>query len=217
MRNPSQSSHSSDPNGKVMPHSQMQLIPMVVEQTNRGERAYDIYSRLLKDSIIFVGSPIDDALANLVIAQMLFLEAEDPDRDILLYLNSPGGSISAGFAIYDTMQFIRPDVQTYCIGQAASMAAVLLSAGAAGKRFSLPNSRIIIHQPLMTGLGGQATDIDIHAREILRMRKRLNEILCNHTGQPIERIGEDTERDYIMSAEQSREYGIIDAVIEKRG
>ena len=200
-----------------MPHSQMQLIPMVVEQTNRGERAYDIYSRLLKDSIIFVGSPIDDALANLVIAQMLFLEAEDPDRDILLYLNSPGGSISAGFAIYDTMQFIRPDVQTYCIGQAASMAAVLLSAGAPGKRFSLPNSRIIIHQPLMTGLGGQATDIDIHAREILRMRKRLNEILCNHTGQPIERIAEDTERDYIMSAEQSREYGIIDAVIEKRG
>ncbi|MCE2542589.1 MAG: ATP-dependent Clp endopeptidase proteolytic subunit ClpP [Acidobacteria bacterium] len=195
----------------------MQLIPMVVEQTNRGERAYDIYSRLLKDSIIFVGSPIDDALANLVIAQMLFLEAEDPDRDILLYLNSPGGSISAGFAIYDTMQFIRPDVQTYCIGQAASMAAVLLSAGAAGKRFSLPNSRIIIHQPLMTGLGGQATDIDIHAREILRMRKRLNEILCHHTGQPIERIAEDTERDYIMSADQSREYGIIDGVIDKRG
>ncbi len=200
-----------------MPESQMQLIPMVVEQTNRGERAYDIYSRLLKDSIIFVGSPIDDALANLVIAQMLFLEAEDPDRDILLYLNSPGGSISAGFAIYDTMQFIRPDVQTYCIGQAASMAAVLLSAGAAGKRFSLPNSRIIIHQPLMTGLGGQATDIDIHAREILRMRKRLNEILCHHTGQPIERIAEDTERDYIMSADQSREYGIIDDVIDKRG
>ena len=200
-----------------MPESQMQLIPMVVEQTNRGERAYDIYSRLLKDSIIFVGSPIDDALANLVIAQMLFLEAEDPDRDILLYLNSPGGSISAGFAIYDTMQFIRPDVQTYCIGQAASMAAVLLGAGAAGKRFSLPNSRIVIHQPLMTGLGGQATDIDIHAREILRMRKRLNEILCHHTGQPLERIAEDTERDYIMSAEQSREYGIIDDVIERRG
>ena len=200
-----------------MPDSHMQLIPMVVEQTNRGERAYDIYSRLLKDSIIFVGSPIDDALANLVIAQMLFLEAEDPDRDILLYLNSPGGSISAGFAIYDTMQFIRPDVQTYCIGQAASMAAVLLSAGAAGKRFSLPNSRIIIHQPLMTGLGGQATDIDIHAREILRMRRRLNEILCHHTGQPIERIAEDTERDYIMNADQSREYGIIDEVIERRG
>ena len=200
-----------------MPDSQLQLIPMVVEQTNRGERAYDIYSRLLKDSIIFIGAPIDDALANLVIAQMLFLEAEDPDRDILLYLNSPGGSISAGFAIYDTMQFIRPDVQTYCIGQAASMAAVLLGAGARGKRFSLPNSRIIIHQPLMSGLGGQATDIDIHAKEILRMRARLNEILAAHTGQPLERIADDTERDYIMSAEQSREYGIIDEVIERRG
>ena len=195
----------------------MQLIPMVVEQTNRGERAYDIFSRLLKDSIIFIGAPIDDALANLVIAQMLFLEAEDPDRDILLYLNSPGGSISAGFAIYDTIQFIKPDVQTYCIGQAASMAAVLLGAGTNGKRFSLPNSRIIIHQPLMTGLGGQATDIDIHAKEILRMRARLNEILAQHTGQPLERIQEDTERDYIMSAEQSREYGIIDEVIQKRG
>ena len=200
-----------------MPDSQMQLVPMVVEQTNRGERAYDIFSRLLKDSIVFIGSPIDDGLANLVIAQMLFLEAEDPDRDILLYLNSPGGSISAGFAIYDTMQFIKPDVQTYCIGQAASMAAVLLGAGARGKRFSLPNSRIVIHQPLMTGLGGQATDIDIHAKEILRMRARLNEILASHTGQPLERIAEDTERDYIMSAEQSREYGIIDQVIERRG
>ena len=200
-----------------MPRSQMQLVPMVVEQTNRGERAYDIFSRLLKDSIVFIGSPIDDGLANLVIAQMLFLEAEDPDRDILLYLNSPGGSISAGFAIYDTMQFIKPDVQTYCIGQAASMAAVLLGAGAKGKRFSLPNSRIVIHQPLMTGLGGQATDIDIHAKEILRMRARLNGILASHTGQPLERIAEDTERDYIMSAEQSREYGIIDQVIERRG
>ena len=200
-----------------MPDSHMQLIPMVVEQTNRGERAYDIYSRLLKDSIIFIGAPIDDALANLVIAQMLFLEAEDPDRDILLYLNSPGGSISAGFAIYDTMQFIKPDVQTYCIGQAASMAAVLLGAGTNGKRFSLPNSRIIIHQPLMTGLGGQATDIDIHAREILRMRTRLSEILSQHTGQPLQRIQEDTERDYIMNADQSREYGIIDEVIQKRG
>lgn len=200
-----------------MPESYNQLVPMVVEQTNRGERAYDIYSRLLKDSIVFIGAPIDDTLANLVIAQMLFLEAEDPDRDILLYLNSPGGSISAGFAIYDTMQFIRPDVQTYCIGQAASMAAVLLGAGAKGKRYSLPNSRIIIHQPLMTGLGGQATDIDIHAKEILRMRARLNEILSEHTGQTLERIEEDTERDYIMSAEQSREYGIIDEVISKRG
>ena len=193
-----------------------QLIPMVVEHTNRGERAYDIYSRLLKDSIVFIGAPIDDSLANLVIAQMLFLEAEAPDRDILLYINSPGGSISAGFAIYDTMQFIRPDVQTYCIGQAASMAAVLLSAGAKGKRFSLPNSRIIIHQPLMSGLAGQATDIDIHAKEILRMRSRLNEILSTHTGQSLERIREDTDRDYIMSADQSSEYGIIDDVIRQR-
>ena len=190
---------------------------MVVEQTNRGERAYDIYSRLLKDSIIFIGAPVDDGLANLVIAQMLFLEADDPDRDILLYINSPGGSISAGFAIYDTIQFIKPDVQTYCIGQAASMAAVLLAAGTKGKRFSLPNSRIIIHQPLMTGLGGQATDIDIHAREILRMRARLNEILSEQTGQTLKRVADDTERDYIMSADQSREYGIIDEVIRKRG
>ena len=189
---------------------------MVVEQTNRGERAYDIYSRLLKDSIVFIGSPLDDALANVVIAQMLFLEAEDPDRDILLYINSPGGVISAGLAIYDTMQFIKPDVQTYCIGQAASMAAVLLAAGTGGKRFSLPNSRIIIHQPLMTGLGGQATDIDIHAKEILRTRSRLNEILAGHTKQSLKRIAEDTERDYIMSAEQSREYGIIDDVISER-
>jgi len=199
-----------------MPEPQNQLIPMVVEQTNRGERAYDIYSRLLKDSIVFIGAPIDDALANLVIAQMLFLEAEDADRDILLYINSPGGSISAGLAIYDTMQFIRPDVQTFSIGQAASMAAVLLGAGAKGKRFSLPNSRIVIHQPLMSGLGGQATDIDIHAKEILRIRARLNEILSEHTGQTLERIQQDTERDYIMSAEQSREYGIIDDVLRER-
>jgi len=198
------------------PEVKSQLVPMVVEQTNRGERAYDIYSRLLKDSIIFIGSPIDDGLANLVIAQMLFLEAEDPDRDIMLYINSPGGVISAGLAIYDTMQFIKPDVQTTCIGQAASMAAVLLAAGAKKKRFSLPNSRIVIHQPLMTGLGGQATDIDIHAREILRTRERLNEILSHHTGQSLERIGADTERDYIMSAEQSHEYGIIDDVIRER-
>ena len=193
-----------------------QLIPMVVEQTNRGERAYDIYSRLLKDAIIFIGTPIDDEIANVVIAQMLFLEAEDPDRDILLYINSPGGSISAGLAIYDTMQFIKPDVQTYCIGQAASMAAVLLAAGAKGKRYSLPNSRIVIHQPLMSGLGGQASDIDIHAREILRMRSRLNDMLVQHTGRELSRIEEDTERDYIMTADQSREYGIIDEVIRKR-
>ena len=199
-----------------MPEPMNQLIPMVVEQTNRGERAYDIYSRLLKDGIVFIGSPIDDALANLVIAQMLFLEAEDADRDITLYINSPGGVISAGLAVYDTMQFIKPDVQTYCIGQAASMAAVLLGAGASGKRFALPNSRIVIHQPLMSGLGGQATDIDIHAKEILRTRARLNEILAEHTGQTLERIQEDTERDYIMTAEQCREYGIIDAVIQQR-
>ena len=199
-----------------MTDTHMQLIPMVVEQTARGERAYDIFSRLLKDSIIFVGAPIDDGIANLVIAQLLFLEAEDPDRDIVLYINSPGGAISAGLAIYDTLQFIKPDVQTYCIGQAASMAAVLLSAGTKGKRFSLPNSRIVIHQPLMSGLGGQATDIDIHAREILRMRDRLNRILAEHTGQTLKRIQEDTERDYIMTADQGQEYGIIDEVVRKR-
>lgn len=199
-----------------MNDSTMQLVPMVVEQTNRGERVYDIFSRLLKDGIIFIGSPIDDAVANLVIAQMLFLEAEDPDRDILLYINSPGGAISAGLAVYDTMQFIKPDVQTYGIGQAASMAAVLLGAGTKGKRFSLPNSRVVIHQPLLSGLAGQATDIDIHAREIMRMRERLNEILVKHTGQSMDRIRKDTERDHIMSAEQSQEYGIIDDIIRQR-
>jgi ATP-dependent Clp protease protease subunit len=199
-----------------MSDSRMQLIPMVVEQTSRGERAYDIYSRLLKDSIIFIGTPIDDNVANLAVAQMLFLEAEDPDRDILLYINSPGGSVTAGMAIYDTMQFIKPDVQTYCIGQAASIAAVLLSAGAKGKRFSLPNARILIHQPWVQSLGGQTTDIDIHARELLRTRERLNEMLATHCGQPIERIRTDTERDYIMTAEQGKEYGIIDDVIRKR-
>ena len=199
-----------------MTDERAQLIPMVVEQSNRGERAYDIFSRLLKDSIIFIGSPLDDAIANLVIAQMLFLEAEDPDRDLLLYITSPGGAITAGLAIYDTMQFIKPDVQTYCIGQAASMGAVLLASGTQGKRFSLPNSRIVIHQPLMSGLGGQATDIDIAAREIIRTRERLNQLLVKHTGQTVERIQEDTERDYIMSAEQAQEYGIIDEVIRKR-
>jgi ATP-dependent Clp protease protease subunit len=199
-----------------LPDIRMQLVPMVVEQTNRGERAYDIFSRLLKDSIIFVGTPIDDTVANLVIAQMLFLEAEDPDKDIQLYLNSPGGSVTAGMAIYDTMQFIRPDVQTICIGQAASIAAVLLSAGAKGKRFSLPNSRILIHQPWVTGLGGQTTDIDIHARELLRTRERLNQILADHTAQPLKKIEADTERDYIMTSEQGKEYGIIDDVIRKR-
>jgi ATP-dependent Clp protease protease subunit len=189
---------------------------MVVEQTNRGERAYDIFSRLLKDNIIFIGTPIDDGIANLVIAQMLFLEAEDPDRDILFYINSPGGSITAGMAIYDTMQFIKPDVQTYCLGQAASMAAVLLASGAKGKRFSLPNSRVLIHQPWVTGLGGQTTDIDIHAKELLRTRERLNQIMADHTGQPLKKIEADTERDYILTADQAKEYGIIDDVIRKR-
>ena len=193
----------------------MTLIPMVVEQTSRGERAYDIYSRLLKDSIIFIGQPIDDALSNLVIAQLLFLEAEDPDRDISIYINSPGGSVTAGLAILDTMLFVRPNISTFCVGQAASMAAVLLAAGETGKRFALPNSRIIIHQPL-GGVQGQASDIDIQAREILRMREALNKILMEMTGQPYDKIAEDTDRDYIMTAPQSKEYGIIDEVIDKR-
>jgi ATP-dependent Clp protease protease subunit len=189
---------------------------MVVEQTNRGERAYDIYSRLLRDSIIFIGTAIDDNVANVVTAQLLFLEAEDPERDISLYVNSPGGSITAGLAVYDTMQFIRNDVTTICVGQAASMAAVLLAAGTAKKRFALPNARILIHQPWLSGLQGQATDIDIHAREILRIRTILNQILAHHTRKPLERIEKDVERDYIMTADQSKEYGIIDEVISKR-
>lgn len=192
------------------------LIPMVVEQTNRGERAYDIYSRLLKDNIIFIGTPIDDNLSNLVVAQLLFLEAEDPEKEISIYVNSPGGSVTAGLAIYDTIQFIRPDVTTYCIGQAASMAAVLLAAGTPGKRFALPNSRIIIHQP-SGGFSGQATDINIQAKEILRTRERLNDILSLHTGQPIAKIEKDVERDFIMTAAAAKEYGIIDQVIAKRG
>ena len=191
------------------------LIPMVVEQTNRGERAYDIYSRLLKDNIIFVGTPVDDNVANLVIAQLLYLMAEDPNRDISLYINSPGGSITAGLAIYDTMQFVKNDLTTICIGQAASMGALLLAAGTPGKRFTLPNSRILIHQPSVSGLSGQATDIDMQAREILRMREMTNEILAKHTGQKEERIEKDVERDFIMGAEQAKEYGIIDEIIEK--
>jgi len=202
--------------GLVVNTPKAQLVPMVVEQTNRGERAYDIFSRLLKDGIIFIGVEIDDPIANLVIAQMLFLEAEDPDRDITLYINSPGGSITAGLAIYDTMQFIKPQVATYCIGQAASMAAVLLAAGAKGKRFSLPNSRILIHQPSMSGLRGQASDIDIHAREILRMRAQLNVILASHTGQPVAKISQDTDRDYILGANEAKDYGIIDDVLNSR-
>jgi len=193
----------------------MPLVPMVVEQTARGERAYDIYSRLLEDNIIFLGMPIDDMLSNLVIAQLLFLEAKDPDKDISIYINSPGGSITAGLAIYDTMQFIKPDISTICIGQAASMAAVLLSAGTPGKRLALPNSRIIIHQPL-GGFSGQAADIDIQAREILRMREHLNTILVRHTGQTLDKIMRDTDRDYIMTADQGLEYGLIDQVIHRR-
>jgi ATP-dependent Clp protease protease subunit len=190
------------------------LVPIVIEQTSRGERAYDIYSRLLKDRIIFLGTPIDDTIANLIIAQMLFLESEDPDKDLYLYLNSPGGIVTAGLAIYDTMQYIKPNVCTICLGQAASMGALLLAAGAPGKRFALPHSRILIHQ-LLGGIQGQATDIDIHAREILRMRKELDMILTRHSKQPLEKIQRDTERDYFMSGHEAKQYGIIDAVIEK--
>ena len=193
----------------------MTLVPIVVEQTSRGERSYDIYSRLLKDRIVFIGNPIDDDIANLVIAQLLFLEAEDPDKDVNIYINSPGGMVTAGMAIYDTMQFIKPKVATVCIGQAASMAAVLLAGGAPGKRTALPNARILIHQP-MGGTRGQATDIKIQAEEILRMREELNKILARDTGQSLERIAKDTERDYFMSAEQAKAYGIIDQVVDKR-
>jgi len=198
----------------INPHAH--LVPMVVEQTARGERAFDIYSRLLKDNIIFIGTPIDDTIANLVVAQLLFLESEDPDRDISLYINSPGGSITAGMAIYDTMQFVRSPMTTICVGQCASMAAVLLAAGTKGKRFALPNSRILIHQPSAGGISGQATDIKIAAEEILRMRERLNEIMAHHTGQTIDQIEKDVERDRIMSAAQAKEYGIIDQVIKHR-
>ncbi|MDD2510771.1 MAG: ATP-dependent Clp endopeptidase proteolytic subunit ClpP [Syntrophomonas sp.] len=188
------------------------LVPMVVEQTNRGERSYDIYSRLLKDRIIFLGSGIDDTIANLVIAQLLFLEAEDPDKDISLYINSPGGSITAGMAIYDTLQYIRPDVSTICVGLAASMGAFLLAAGKKSKRFALPNAEIMIHQPA-GGTQGQATDIEIHARRIMSMKESLNKILAERTGQPLERIQKDTDRDYFMTAQEAKEYGIIDEVI----
>ncbi len=193
----------------------MQLIPIVVEQSSRGERAYDIYSRLLRDRIIFLGTAINDDVANLVIAQLLFLEAEDPDKEINFYINSPGGLVTAGMGIYDTMQYIKSPVATLCMGQAASMAALLLAAGAAGKRFALPHARILIHQPL-GGFQGQATDVDIQAREILRLREELNEIMAKHTGQAIERISRDTERDFYMSGEQAKEYGLIDDVISRR-
>jgi len=190
------------------------LVPIVIETTNRGERAYDIYSRLLKDRIIFLGAPIDDIFANLVIAQLLFLEAEDPEKDINLYVNTPGGSVTAGLGIYDTMQYVKPPINTICLGQAASMGAFLLTAGTKGKRFALPNARVMIHQP-MGGFQGQATEIDIHAREILKIRERLNEIMAKHTGQPLERISQDTERDYFMSAEEAKRYGLIDEVITR--
>lgn len=191
------------------------LIPIVVEQTGRGERSYDIYSRLLRDRIIFLGSAVDDDVANLVVAQLLFLESEDPDKDIHLYINSPGGSVTAGLAIYDTMQYVRSPVSTICVGQAASMGALLLAAGAAGKRYALPHARIMIHQPL-GGFQGQATDIEIHAREILRVKERLTEILRAHSGQPLSKLREDVERDYFMTGPEARAYGLVDAVVEKR-
>ncbi len=194
----------------------MPLIPYVIEQSQRGERGFDIYSRLLRDRIIFLGTAIDDDVSNVVVAQMLFLEAEDPDKDIHLYLTSPGGSITAGLAVYDTMQYVRPDVSTLCMGQAASMAAWLLAAGKSGKRSALPNSRIMLHQPT-GGVQGQATDIDIHAREILNLRKRMNQILADHTGRPIDEIARDTERDYYMSGDDAKEYGLIDRVVRDRG
>ena len=193
----------------------MNFVPIVVEQSNRGERAYDIWSRLLKDRIIFLGGPIDDAVANLIIAQLLFLESEDPDKDVQMYINSPGGSVTAGLAIYDTMQYIKPDVATICLGSAASMGALLLSSGAKGKRYALPYSRIMVHQP-WGGAQGQATDVEIHAREILRLRELLNEILAGNTGQPLSKIQQDTERDYFMSSAQAKDYGIIDSIMSRR-
>jgi len=191
------------------------LVPMVVEQSARGERAYDIYSRLLKDRIVFIGTPVDDMVSNLIIAQLLFLQMEDPDKDISIYINSPGGSVTAGLAIYDTIQFVKPDVATYCVGQAASMAAMLLAAGAKGKRYALPHARIMIHQP-WGGAQGQASDISIQAREILRLREKLNNLLAHHTGQSMEKIEKDTDRDYFMSSEECKEYGIVDEVIKNK-
>jgi ATP-dependent Clp protease protease subunit len=198
--------------GEDMRESSQMLIPMVIEQTNRGERAYDIYSRLLKDRIIFIGTAIDDNVSNLIIAQLLFLEAEDPDKDINIYVNSPGGLVTAGLAIYDTMQYVKPGIATICVGQAASMAALLLTAGTKGKRYTLPNARILIHQP-SGGFQGQATDIGIHAEEIIKIRKRLDEIMAKHTGQAIDRVHRDSERDYFLSAQEAKEYGLIDEVI----
>ena len=194
----------------------MGLVPIVVEQTGRGERAYDIYSRLLKDNIIFLGQPVDDTIANLIIAQMLFLESENAEKDIAFYINSPGGSITAGLAIYDTMQYVKNDVTTICVGQAASMAAVLMAAGAPGKRYSLPNARFLIHQPLAYGMQGQATDIEIHARDLMRLKDRLNQIMAQHTGQPLEKISKDTDRDFILEAEDAKTYGLVDSIYHRR-
>jgi ATP-dependent Clp protease protease subunit len=208
-------SFSSDFKHGALNAQALNLVPMVVEQSARGERAYDIYSRLLKERVIFIVGPVEDYMANLVVAQLLYLESENPDKDISVYINSPGGVVTSGLAIYDTMQFIKPDVSTLCIGQAASMGALLLAGGAAGKRYCLPHSRVMIHQPL-GGFQGQATDIDIHAREILNMRDRLNSILSKHSGQPIEKIADDTERDNFMSAEDAKNYGLIDAVLTAR-
>jgi ATP-dependent Clp protease protease subunit len=205
----------SDVTGGALAETNSFIIPTVIEQTHRGERGWDIFSRLLKDRIIFMGTQVDDAIANVVIAQMLFLESEDPDKDIMMYINSPGGLVTAGLAIYDTMQYVRCDVATFCMGQASSMGAFLLAAGAKGKRYALPNSRILIHQPL-GGFQGQATDIDIHAKEILRTRDRMNEILSKHTGQPLDRIKNDTERDYFMGASEAKEYGVIDEILIKK-
>jgi ATP-dependent Clp protease protease subunit len=199
----------------MMDERALNLIPMVVEQTSRGERSYDIYSRLLKERVVFMVGPVEDQVANVIVAQLLYLESENPDKDIHLYINSPGGSVSAGLSIYDTMQFIRPQVSTICLGQAASMGAFLLAGGAAGKRFCLPHSRMMIHQPL-AGFQGQASDIDIHAREILKTKARLNELLARHTGQPLDRIENDTDRDYFMSGSEAVEYGLIDTVLERR-
>ncbi len=194
----------------------MVLVPMVIEQTSRGERAYDIYSRLLKDNVIFLGQPIDDTIANLIIAQMLFLESENPEKDISFYINSPGGSITAGLAIYDTMQYVKPDVSTICIGQAASMASLLMTAGARGKRYSLPNARFLIHQPLAYGIQGQTTDIEIHARDLVRLKERINEIYAQHTGQALDKIVKDTDRDFILEAEDARKYGLVDMIYHRR-
>ena len=192
------------------------MVPIVVEQTNRGERSFDIYSRLLKERIVFLGTEVDDTVANLIMAQLIHLEAEDPSKDISIYINSPGGSITALFAIYDTMQYVKPDVATMCMGQAASFAAVLLAGGTKGKRYALPNSRVLLHQPWLQGLGGQASDIDIHAKDIIRMKRRINEILADHSGQPIDKIERDTDRDYILAAADAKDYGVVDQVIAKR-